>query len=760
MKTRFWLAAPVLAAVGVVVVFAHPDDPKARDLLPRYEGPGYRASERGNPPAFPSSGVALFSWFTLPEIHPSATSGADCWGYVSPSGREYAIMTVSNGTAFYEVTNPAAATQVAFLSGPTSLWRDPKTYGHYAYCVSEGGSGIQVFDLSQIDSGIVTSVGSFNASGTGATHNVAINTETGRLYQCGGGNNGLRIYDLSANPANPAFLGAWTDRYVHDAQIVNWAKGPFAGREIAFCCSGFNGGSVQTGLDILDVTNPAGIQVISRISYPNASYSHQGWLSDDRRFFYLGDELDEGDVSITTTTIVINVEDLQNPFVAGEFDNGVPTIGHNMYTVGKTLYQANYRSGLRVFDASYALDPTEVAYFDTDPTGDARQFQGAWNVYPYLPSGTVIVSDLERGLFVLGYERPKLSFDFPNGIPTALPPTGGSMIVDVIQNGATLDPLSPTLYVDNGAGFVGVAMTDLGGGMYRADFPSMTCGTNAQFYISAATTGADTVTHPFTAPTKTNVAAVYDTLNVIVDEHFDADTGWTAGAPGDTATTGIWERVTPIGSAAQANEDATPGSGGVCFVTQQAVGAVGDHDVDGGFTNLISPAYDLSDTADPYVSYARWYDNSRGGDAHNDTFLVFISDNDGATWTPLETVGPAGSGTVGGWIRVSFRVSDVVALTDKVRLRFEASDLGAGSLIEAGVDDVRITDAECAPAPCPGDVSGNGAVGLEDVAGLLASFGLCDGDAGYLAAADLDGNDCVELADLGGLLAVFGVICP
>lgn len=758
MTTRILLAAPLMALAGAVFSFAHPDDPKARDLLPRHEGAGYQAGLRGNPPNYPASGITLLAWVTLPEIDIAATSGADCWGYVSPSGREYAIITVSTGTAFYEVTNPASPNQVAFLAGPTSVWRDPKTFGEYAYCVSEGGSGIQVFDLRQIDSGVVSNVGSFNAFDTSRTHNVAINTTSGRLYQCGGQNNGLRIYGLS-NPASPSFLGAWTDRYVHDAQIESWTQGAFAGREIAFCCSGFNGGGVQTGLDILDVTDPGNIQVISRISYPNGSYSHQGWLSDDRRFFFLGDELDEGDVTIPTTTIIINVEDLQNPFVAGVFDNGLPTVGHNMYTVGKLLFQANYRSGLRVFDASYALDPTEIAFFDTDPSGDGRQFQGAWSVYPYLPSGTLIVSDLARGLFVLGYDRPGLSFDFPNGIPTALPPTGGSFTVRVIENGVTLNPTSPMLHVDDGGGLVSVALTALGGDLYQANFPALTCGAQAAFHISAETTSAEVVAHPFTAPAKTNVAVVYDTLDVIVDEVFDADSGWIVGAPGDTATTGQWERVVPIGTVAQPGEDATPTVGGACFVTEQASGAAGDHDIDGGRTTLTSPAYDLSGATEPQLSYARWYDNSRGGEANADVFEVAISNDDGANWVPLETVGPAGAGTVGGWVRVSFNVSDFVTPTSQVRLRFQASDFDGGSLVEAGVDDVRITDAVCV-VPCPGDISGDGMVALEDVAGLLAAFGLCDGAPGFLAAADLDGSGCVDLADLSGLLAVFGMACP
>ena len=118
------------------------------------------------------------------------------------------------------------------------------------------------------------------------------NEESGFLYRTGGGtNHGLRIYDL-ANPSNPVFVGSWMDRYIHDAQVYTYTSGPNAGKEIAFCCSGFNSGSDQTGIDVLDVTNKSNIILLDRYLYPNGAYSHQGWLSDDGQIFYLGDELE------------------------------------------------------------------------------------------------------------------------------------------------------------------------------------------------------------------------------------------------------------------------------------------------------------------------------------------------------------------------------------------------------------------------------------------------------------------------------------
>jgi choice-of-anchor B domain-containing protein len=388
MQTRF----PLWGALGLAFLagplLAHEDDPKLLDRQPPVQAPAYRsalASPGGtnlNLGQFASSGIELLSWLPLNTLD-GAQSGNDCWGYVSGSGREYAIIGTYENTIFVEVTNPGNAVVVATINGPDSLWRDIKTYQNYAYAVSEGGSGIQVMDLANIDNGVVTLVGTVNGAGTASTHNVAIDEVSGFLYRSGGSDNGLRIYSL-ANPASPTFVGSWITRYVHDAQVVTYTTGPFAGRQIAFCCSGFNGGSVQTGLDIVDVTDKANPVSLANAFYPDPAYSHQGWLSEDRQYFYLGDELDE-DGSKPTTTHVFDVSDIDDPQYEGSFTNGNTAVGHNMYSLDGILYQANYRSGLRLFDLANPAQPVEMGYFDTYPSNDADGFNGLWSVYPYLP---------------------------------------------------------------------------------------------------------------------------------------------------------------------------------------------------------------------------------------------------------------------------------------------------------------------------------------------------------------------------------------
>lgn len=708
------LALPALA-------LAHEDDPKVLDRQAPYRGSGYRNALVANPggnqlpvgggTSFASEGVTLLAWLPLGDFGADLTSGNDCWGYVSPSGREYALFGHSHGTGFVEITVPGAPVIVANHAGPGSLWRDVKVYSHHAYVVSEGGGGIQVFDLGQIDQGLVTLVNQVNDVGTGATHNVAIDTARGLLARTGGSSNGLRLYDL-ANPAAPAYVGSWSSRYVHDAQLVTYESGPYAGRTIAFACSGFSGGYGSTGLSVLDVTDPANVLHVGQAYYPNPAYSHQAWLSEDRRYLYLNDELDEGN-GLPTTTHIIDVSDIANPTPVGSFTNGNPAVGHNIYVRGNLIYEANYRSGMRVFDAADPLAPVEVAWFDTYPADDAPSFNGLWSVYPYFPSGTVVGSDLERGLFVWRVEQPRLRFEFTGGVPGRFDPGGDILTVDVVElvPGALL-PGSVRLHLDLGAGFASLPMSPVGGSTYQAALPPGTCGESLLYYLTAQSDDLVVWAHPAGAPGTVH-AAVYalGELAVVVDE-MEAPSGWTVGAPDDDATTGIWVRVAPNGTAAQPGQDHTPPPGTHCWVTGQGSpgGSLGEADVDNGKTTLFSPVHDVAGLLDPHVSYWRWYSNDSGASPNADVFVVGISNDAGASWTVLETVGPAGPQTSGGWFQHRARLRDIFPQPDRVQLYFEASDYGAGSIVEAAVDDFSITDLDC------GDCNGNGVPDQLDIA--------------------------------------------
>ena len=324
----------------------------------------------------------------------------DIWAYVSPTGREYAIVGLRTGTGFVDVTDPYNPSIVASMVDATSIWSDMKTYGHYAYNVNESGGGMQIFDLSNIDPPArqVKLVGTLTQSGLQRSHTMYINEESGFAYLAGSNLSGGRLLAVSlANPAAPVIAGQALDPfYVHATQVVSYHTGPYAGREIAFCYDG------SVGLRILDVTSKSNMYLRSSVTYPTLSYCHQGELTDDRRFVLIDDELDESDGLVgTTTTYVVNVEDLDNPFYVGSFTNGQPSIDHNQMIRGDYTFQANYTTGLRVYNIATLPVATEVGFLDTYPPNNGRNFDGAWGVYAKLPSGTVLVSDIQGGLFAL-----------------------------------------------------------------------------------------------------------------------------------------------------------------------------------------------------------------------------------------------------------------------------------------------------------------------------------------------------------------------
>ena len=667
---------------------------------------GFAAASAGSAVSFPARGVQLVAWLPVGEFGSQQTSANDCWGYVSPSGREYAILGLSDGTAFVDLTAPSSPQILTTIAGPISVWRDMKTYQDHAYSVSEGGAGIQVFDLSAIDAGSVQLVNTVVSSGgTESTHNVAIDSTSARLYRLGGGSEGLRIFDLS-DPATPTFLGSWNVRYIHDAQVVTYTNGVYAGRQIAFACSGNNGGHTNTGIDILDVTDPTNVIVLANFQYQNAVYAHQCWLSEDRNFLYLNDELDEDGI-LPTTTIVIDVSDLALPTYVGSFSNGSQATGHNLYVKGSRIYEANYRSGLRIFDTSVSqTSPPEVAWFDTWPEDEMIGFNGLWSNFPFFPSGLVIGSDREKGLFVWSVGAPLLTFSIVGGAPAFIDPVGDSIVVNVAEeNPGDLVPGTVQIHFDNGIGITSLALTDLGGGVFRADIPAVPCGQDFVYYFTAQS--VDGIVWQGPAGENANVYTAAATLNQTIAFDFDMESGapgWISGQSGDDATSGLWTLGDPNGTSAQPENDHTA-SGSQCWFTGQAAPGLpsNGNDVNGGTATLLSPILDMSNLLDPVVRYWRWYSNATGTFPGADVFRVSLSDDGGASWVDVEQVGPLGSEVKGGWIFHQVRVSDYFVPGSTMQVRFVASDRSGDSVIEAAIDDFAVVENGC--ADCNGNAT-------------------------------------------------------
>jgi choice-of-anchor B domain-containing protein len=354
----------------------------------------------------------------------------------------------SNGTAFVDITNPTAPKYVAnlpkFGTSASTLWREPKVYGNYAYIGVDGTSHpMQVVDLTQLRNYSGTTLNltaSANYSGVGtatinAIHTLAINNSTGYLYAAGTNRHsgGLHVIDVR-NPSAPVFAGGWAgDGYIHETQVVTY-HGPdtqYQGREIAFNSAGKFDNSDT--VSIVDVTNKSAMTRLAARSYPNVGYIHQGWLTEDHRYFFQNDEFDEADGSTggRTRTHLWDVSDLDNPVYKGFYDHLTTSIDHNLYVKGGYLFETNYTTGLRILKIGNLAsgEPsqwlTEVAYYDTYSSNDGQTYNGAWNNYPFFASGNVVISDIDGGLFVVRPDLP--GWDDPYGNGTRKPLPGGAV---------------------------------------------------------------------------------------------------------------------------------------------------------------------------------------------------------------------------------------------------------------------------------------------------------------------------------------------
>ncbi len=356
----------------------------------------------------------------------------DVWGWTDPqTGREYALVGLTDQASFVDITdaeNPRYIGRLPMTEGARgSTWRDIKVFRDHAFIVSDGAGehGMQVFDLGRLrDAGAepVTFEADAHYDGIASAHNIVVNENTGFAYSvgssggaetCGGG---LHMIDIN-EPTEPEFVGCFshvdTGRrgtgYSHDALCIVYA-GPdreHADKEICF-------GSNETAVSIADVSDKANPVALSVASYPSVGYAHQGWVTEDHRYFYLGDELDEIMVSAQgtpfagTRTMIFDIADLDDPVLVGEHFGESTASDHNLYVVGDMMYQSNYNSGLRILDVSDPASPVEVGFIDTVPHAEGPSMDGSWSNYPYFASGTIVVTSGREGVFMVKHQRPAL----------------------------------------------------------------------------------------------------------------------------------------------------------------------------------------------------------------------------------------------------------------------------------------------------------------------------------------------------------------
>ncbi len=651
---------------------------------------------------------------------PYAQDLNDVWGYES-GGVELALVGTMTGLSVVNATNPAAPVEVAFFPGTNSIWRDIKTYQNYAYCSNDDGGGMLIVDLTNPLVPVkVTDLTTYFS----AAHNLYVDEAAARLYVAGPDNGGIMVLDLTT-PASPTLIGNFNSYYVHDM---------YARAGIVYAAPIFEG-----YLSILDMTSLPTITELGTIP-TQGLFTHNTWLSDSGDYCLTTDEISGGGVGVFDVTNLASPVEIA--FYPHPDDPAV--IVHNAHYLGDLGYISWYRSGIEVMDLSDPYFPGRAGYYDTY-LGSGSGFQGAWGAYPFQPSGNIYVSDIDTGLHILNFSANHGWIEgFVTDANTTNPIAGASCtVLSTSESVASLadgryrfteqpgsyqvafsaygyipDTISVVVTADNTANGDIALQPEPNGSidgsvlLYPGLSPvsgievvlegtpqsDITDGSGL-FALAAVPVGPYTIsTSPFGyAPAEATVVVVdgqtttetlYLIESVVIDD-LENTSGWTIGAAGDAATTGIWELADPVGTnggTVQPEDDHTAAPGVLCYVTGASGAGLGTDDVDGGATTLISPVMDLSGVTNPTLRLHRWYSNNAGSNPSSDTFSIDLSEDGGTGWVNLETL----TQTRNFWEVLSFDLSTYATSFDQIRLRFVARDLGGGSIVEAAIDDIDV----------------------------------------------------------------------
>lgn len=344
-------------------------------------------------------------WADNTVVPNSAVYFNEIWGYVDGTGNEYAVMGSPAEVHFIDVTNAIhPVLKQSFQGTYSSIWRDFKSYGNYVYGVHDGGSGVNeglsIFNMTNLPGGSITKT--TTDADFGRAHNIFIDEPNQRLYVAGSDtySDGLIVYDLS-NPAAPSLLKRVNlfnfGGYVHDL---------FVRDNIAYCNSGSgsNGGMWVYNLSDLD-------NIIPYAQEDTGGYNHSSWMTDDNNYVVYATE------TSNFPLYIVDVSDVANGNITGSTSfkkpNNAPTytnnIAHNPLIKGNFCYVSYYEDGVQVWDISNPSTPKLTGFYDMVPnTSYNGTDRGVWGVYPFLPSGNILVSDDVNGLYVL-----KLNVNLP-----------------------------------------------------------------------------------------------------------------------------------------------------------------------------------------------------------------------------------------------------------------------------------------------------------------------------------------------------------
>ncbi len=658
---------------------------------------------------------------------------SDIWGWEDGNGNEYALVGVYNGFSVVDVTDPTQPNELFFTAGPRSIWRDVKTWNGYAYIIHDSGPdngvGLQILDLNFLPD----SLGSITTDlgiGLSTSHNIFID-ENGVGYIVGHnlGNGGAIFIDCDANPTNPPVLGNYNERYVHDLYTrgdTMWS---------AEIDDGF-----FSVVDVSDKTNPV---VLATKTTPGF-FSHNVWLSHDGTNLLTTDEIGSGVIGSYDVSNLNNIQEVDQ-YISSPGQNVVP---HNVFIQGEYGIIAYYNDGIIVLDINNPSNLIEVGKFDTSPFSGFG-FDGAWGVYPYLPSGNILATDVKQGLIVLG--RSFSPACYLEGLVTELGSGNPINQVNVEIVGSTttsstgFDGVYQTGIADSGtydvlfskSGFQAFTATNvvLRNGqttIQNAELvPAITITLNGQILDSSTNQGIANAevllinsVNSYSTSTDANgdfTVANFETgqytlyggqwgyetrgkevfilsaadqpqlklLQGYYDDFF-FDFNWLSTG---NAASGSWEKDSPVGTTFN-SQTSNPGAdvpndiGVEAYITGNGGGGAGADDVDDGVAVLSSPIMDLTTYSDPVVSFSYWFFNDGGqGAAPNDALEIrLVSGGNVISVGTIDQSFP-------GWQQFNFRVVDFTALSTNMRFQVEiGDDANSGHIVEGGIDLFRVIE--------------------------------------------------------------------
>ncbi len=678
--------------------------------------------------------ITQAGYLNLPDIHGEKLN--DIWGYVDEDGNEYAIVGAENGVSIVDVTNPATPVEVFWAFGTETIWRDPVTYGDYCYVTTEAEAGLWIIDLSPLPESTVLPITVYTGPAADPWNTAhTCHEQDGFLYIYGAGrdNKGVIILDVATDPLNPIEVGVFDNWYCHDGVVRN-DTGYFA-----HIYDGF-----FSIVDLTDKSNP----VLLGTSFSPTNFTHNCWYTDDGNYLFTTDEVSGGYIGafdVSDPSAIVQIDKIQsNP--------GLGRAPHNVHVKGNYIYSSYYNDGVLVHDITHPHNMVEVGFFDTSPDYATTTFNGCWGLYPFLPSGNLVASDREKGLYILTPSEHQGSYlegnitEFGTGNPVnnVTVTVSGTTVIDHsdifgdyatgIEAAATRDvtffkvlyyPQTVSVNFANGV----IASQDI----VLEKIPLY----NITIQVLDATTllpvpGADVLlehtylNHPgvtdaagiavidlyyednyqvFAGKWGYQSACFVDTLldaasatlvlyieQGIYDD-FVFDFGWSSTG---SAARGLWEREVPVGVIGGPDiqnpfDDAPWDCGEYAWMTGNGAIAANTDEVNDGTAVLISPPFDLTGFLTPHINFSLFYFNKHGAFAPNDTLEVFLYNG-----TDLELIERRyfdDDTSMGIWVANSIPVAGLIPMTSTMQLIVSISDyLSSENVTEAALDLFSVTE--------------------------------------------------------------------